>query len=84
MTTERLDVRLDHERRRKLRQLAADHGAPVSEMVRRLIDSAYEEALKAKRKRAARGLGRLKLEDVPASATLARQLERAHEPGGLH
>jgi hypothetical protein len=84
MTTERLDVRLDQERRRKLRELAAEQGAPVSEMVRRLIDRAYEETLKAHRKRAARELGRLKIEHVPDSATLNRQLERAHEPGGLH
>lgn len=83
MTTERLDVRLDQERRRKLRELAAEQGAPVSEMVRRLIDRAYEETLKANRKRAARELGRLKIEDVPDPATLNRQLERAHEPGGL-
>jgi hypothetical protein len=53
-------------------------------MVRRLIDRAYEETLKAHRKRAARELGRLKIEHVPDSATLNRQLERAHEPGGLH
>lgn len=84
MTTERLDVRLDQERRRKLRELAAEQGATVSEMVRRLVDRAYEDTLVARRKRAARELGRLAVEDVPDSATLDRQLEAAHEPGGLH
>lgn len=84
MTTERLDVRIDPERRRKLRQLAEEQGAPVSETIRRLIDRAYEDTLGARRRRAAQELGRLHIEDVPAPATVNRQLEAAHEPGGLH
>lgn len=84
MTTERLDVRLDQEGRRKLRELAEEQGAPVSEIVRRLIDRAYEETLRARRRRAAQELGRLEIEDVPDPETLSRQLESTHEPGGLH
>lgn len=84
MTTDRLDVRLDKQRRRKLRELAAEQGAPVSEMVRRLIDRAYEDTLGARRQRAAQELGRLEIEDVSDPATLNRQLEAAHEPGGVH
>ncbi len=83
MTVERLDVRLDQERRRKLRELAEEQGAPVSEMVRRLIDMAYEDTLGVRRKRAAQELGRLEVEDVPDPATLKRQLEATHEPGGV-
>ena len=84
MATGRLDVRLDQERRRKLRELAAEQDAAVSETVRRLIDTAYEDYLGARRKRAARELGRLEIEDVPDPATLTRQLEAAHRPGDLH
>ena len=84
MATERLDVRLDQERRRKLRELAAEQGAPVSEMVRRLIDRAYEDTLQARRRRAAQELGRLEIEDVPDPETLSRQLEGTHDSGGLH
>ena len=83
MTVERLDVRLDQERRRKLRELAAEQGAAVSEMVRRLIDRAYEDTMGARRKRAAQELGQLELEDVPDPATLCRQLEAAYESGDL-
>lgn len=83
MTVERLDVRLDQERRRKLQELAAEQGAPVSEMVRRLIDKAYEDTLDARRKRAAQELGQLELEDVPDPATLCRQLEATYESGDL-
>ena len=84
MTADRLEVRLDQERRRKLRELAAEHGTPVSQTVRHLIDTAYEDSLGARRKRAARELGQLEIEDVPDPATLTRELEAAHEPGGLH
>lgn len=84
MGTDRVDVRLDEARRRKLRQMAEEQGAPMSVVVRRLIDRAYEDTLKARRKRAAQELGRFELEHVPDPATLSRQLEGAHEPGGLH
>ncbi len=83
MATQRLDVRLDEERRRKLRELAAEQGAPVSELVRRLIDAAYEETVRQRRVRAAYELGRLEVEDVPDPETLSRQLEETYEPGGL-
>ena len=84
MVTERLDVRLDLERRRKLRELAAEQGTPVSEMVRRLIDRAYEDTLVERRRRAAQQVGRMALEDVPDPEFLNRQLEAAHDPSGLH
>ncbi len=83
MATQRLDVRLDQERRRKLQELAAEQDAPVSETIRRLIDRAYEDTLVARRRRAAHELGQLEIEDVPDQATLNRQLEGAYEPGGL-
>lgn len=84
MTTQRLDVRLDQERRRKLQELAAEDGSPISEVVRRLIDRAYEDIQQTRRRRAAQELGRLEIEDVPGPAALSQELEDAHEPGGLH
>ncbi|PKB68358.1 MAG: hypothetical protein BZY81_02035 [SAR202 cluster bacterium Io17-Chloro-G4] len=84
MAIERLDVRLDQERRRKLRELAEEQRTPVSETVRRLIDRAYEDTLVARRKRAAQELGQMEIENVPDAATLHRQLEATHEPTSLH
>ncbi len=83
MATDRLDVRLDPEHRRRLTEVAAEQGTPVSETIRRLIDRAYEETLRARRKRAAEQLAQLEIEEVPDPATLSRQLEGAYEPGGL-
>lgn len=84
MSTQRLDVRLDRERRRKLQELAAEEGSPISEVVRRLIDRAYEDTQQGRRIRAAQELGRLEIEDVPSPAALNQELEDAHDPGGLH
>ncbi len=83
MVTERLEVRLDRERRRKLSELAQSRGVPVSEAVRQLIDEAYKEARRERSIRAARDLARRAGEDVPDPATLSRQLEGTYEPADL-
>ena len=80
----RLDVRLDAEQRRRLEELAEVREAPISDVVRRLIDDAYEDFLRERRRQAVERLIRLEVEDPPDPATLSRELEAAHEPGGLH
>ena len=82
--TNRLDVRLDSEHRRRLEELAGDSGVPISEVVRRLIDGAYEDILRTRRKQAVERLIGLNVEVPPEPDTLSRELEAAHEPGGLH
>ena len=80
----RLDVRLDSERRRRLEELVEEKGVPISEIVRCLIDDAYEGVVRERRRQAVQRLARLEVEDPPDAATLSRELEAAHEPGGLH
>ena len=80
----RLDVRLDSEHRRRLEELAQENGVPISEVVRRLIDGAYEDIVRARRRQAIERLIGLNVEDPPDPDTLSRELEAAHEPGGLH
>ena len=82
--TSRLDVRLDFEHRRRLEELAQENGVPISEIVRRLIDGAYEDIVRTRRKQAIERLIGLNLEDPPDPDTLSRELEAAHEPGGIH
>ena len=82
--TNRLDVRLDVERRRRLEELAQEQGEGLSDVVRRLIDGAYEDILRTRRKEAIERLIGLNVEDPPHPDTLSRELEAAHEPGGLH
>ena len=82
--TSRLDVRLETEHRRRLEELARNRGVPISDVVRSLIDGAYEEIVQQRRIRAAERLAGLSVEDPPGPDALSRQLEEAHEPGGLH
>ena len=80
----RLEVRLDAERRRRLEELAKEKGEPISEVVRCLIDDAYGGVMQERRRLAVQRLVELEIEDPPDAATLSRELEAAHEPGGLH
>lgn len=84
MTSERLEVRLDPERRRKLEAVALQRGVRVSSAVRALIDQAYEEALRAQRIEAARRMGELEIEDVPDPETLSKQLDGTHDIPDLY
>ena len=80
----RLDVRLDSEHQRRLEVLAGENGVPISEVVRRLIDGAYEDVVRERRKQAIERLIGLNVEDPPDPDALSRELEAAHEPGGIH
>ena len=70
----RLDVRLDGERRRRLEELASESGAAISEVVRRLIDDAYEDVMRERRRDAVERLTRLNVEEAPDPGTLSREL----------
>ena len=84
MVAERLEVRLDPARRRKLQHVAAARSASVSEIVREMIDRLYEEVDRAERRRAAEAIARMEIEDVPDPETLSRQLDAAHDVGNLY
>lgn len=79
----RLEVRLDEKRRAQLEEIAGKRGASVSEVVRSLIDDAYEEIRRERIRRAVERLINLRGEVMPDPEELSRQLESAHEPGGI-
>lgn len=80
----RLSVRLDAEQRRRLDELVEARGAPISDVVRGLIDDAYEEIMLERRRAAVERMAAMEI-DVPLDPeTLSRVLEAAHEPGGLY
>ncbi|HEU0074148.1 MAG TPA: hypothetical protein VFS30_09060 [Dehalococcoidia bacterium] len=84
MVTERLDVRLDPERRRKLEELAEHRQASVSDTVRELIDQAYEDEAREHRLKLVREIAGLNIEDVPDPEELSRQLAQTHDLGDLY
>ena len=80
----RLDVRLDPTRRQRLEEMAREKGVPISDVIRSLIDDSYESILLERRRQAVEQLINLGVEEPPDPAALSRELEAAHEPGGLH
>lgn len=80
----RLDVRLDAERRRRLEEVVEEKGVPISDVVRDLIDEAYEAMMRQRRLQAVERLAALEVEDPPDPATLARQFEATYELGDLY
>ena len=75
----RLDVRLDAERRRRLEEVVEERGVTISDVVRDLIDDAYEAVMRQRRIQAVERLVGLEVEDPPDPATLSRQLEATYE-----
>jgi hypothetical protein len=78
MQSERIEVRLDPGVRAKLEEVAAARGASVSELVRSLIETSYQEEISEKRLTASEQLGELAIEDVPEPRELKRQFADAH------
>ena len=79
MRTERVEVRLDPETRKKLEEVAAVRSSSVSKLVRDLIERSYEaEVAGAGRLAAVERIGRMQVEDVPEPSELKRQFSEAH------
>ena len=79
----RFEVRLDKDCRGRLDELAESRGVTAAEVVRQLIDQAYEEVLREVRLRAAEELIAMNAEVPPDPAELSRLLETAHDVGGI-
>ena len=73
-------MRLDDERKERLDMLVETAGAPTSDVVRRLIDEAWEAMMLERRLAAVERLAALEVEDVPDPDILSRQLEKTYEP----
>ena len=76
----RLDVRLDPERRNRLEEMARDLGVPISDVIRSLIDDAYEGILRERRRKAVDHLVSLGVEDPPDPQALCQELEAGGGP----
>ena len=84
MVAQRLEVRLDPERRAKLAELVQKRDEGISDMVRRLIDEEHERLLADERRRAVEIICSLEIEDVPDPEELSRQLAQTHELPDLY
>ena len=79
----RFEVRLDKACRERLDELAESRGITAAEVVRELIDKAFEEKLRERRLQAAEELIAMNAEIPPDPDELSRLLETAHDVGGI-
>lgn len=79
MMAARLEVRLGPEHRRMLEEISAARGAPISHVVRELIDQAYDDFWREERLLAAKRIGEMEIEDVPDPDELSRQLDSTYD-----
>jgi negative regulator of replication initiation len=77
----RLDIRIDTERKRKLAEIAAEMGTSVSDVVRRLVDTAHAQVMARKRREAAQRLGSMATHDPGDPEELSWELDGAHDSG---
>ncbi len=82
--TVRLEVRLDEEHRAHIEEIAGVQGVSISDVVRALIDDAYEEMWRQRRLRAAQRIAAITVEDAPDPEELARQLNNKYEPADFN
>ena len=79
----RFEVRLDRDCRERLDELAGSRGVTAAEIVRQLIDEAYEDILREQRVRAAEELIAMNAETTPDPEELSRLLGTAHDACGI-
>lgn len=79
----RFEVRLNKTCRERLDEMAESKGITAAEVVRQLIDKAYEEVLREHRLKAAEELIAMNAEVPPDPAELSRLMETAHDVCGL-
>lgn len=78
MANQRLEVRLDTERHRKLSEIAGQRGITLSALVREMIDRAFEDSERTERLRLVQLISEANVEDVPDPETLSRQLDETY------
>jgi predicted transcriptional regulator len=76
---QRLEVRLEPDRYAQLQRLAQERHRSMSDVVRQLIDEAYEELARAERVAAARRLGELELFEVGTPEELEAEIETMYD-----
>ena len=79
----RLEVRLDDEQRQRLEAIAEQQDASISEVVRRLIDDAWEGIMLERRRQLVREIASFQGEVPDDPQDLFRELESRYESDSL-
>ena len=78
MTLERVEVRLDADRKQKLNKIAEIKDESVSELVRQMIDRLYDEAMLEYRLELVRRMSEANVEEMPDPEELSRQMNNRY------
>ncbi len=78
MTLERVEVRLDADRKQKLNKIAEIKDESVSELVRQMIDRLYDEAMLEYRLELVRRMSEANVEEMPDPEELSRQMNNKY------
>ncbi len=79
----RVEVRMDEEHRQRLDAIAKEQGASISEVVRRLIDDAWEAKMLERRRQLVREIASFEGEVPDDPQDLFRELESRFESDSL-
>ena len=79
----RVEVRLDDEQRQRLDDIAEEQDATISEVVRRLIDDAWEAVMLERRRQLVREIASFQGEVPDDPQDLFRELESRYESDSL-
>ena len=79
----RLEVRLDDEQRQRLEAIAEQQDASISEVVRRLIDDAWEGIMLERRRQLVREIAAMEMDVPDDPQDLFRELESRYESDSL-
>ncbi len=79
----RVEVRLDDEQRQRLDDIAEEQDATISEVVRRLIDDAWEAVMRERRRQLVREIAAMEMDVPDDPQDLFRELESRYESDGL-
>jgi hypothetical protein len=79
MVTERLEIRIDKERKQYLEWVAKDEARSISDAVRLLLDRGFEEWMKERRRLAVERIAAMEIEEMPDPEELARQMDSMYD-----
>lgn len=79
MVTERLEIRIDKERKEYLERVARDEARSISDAVRLLLDRGFEEWMKERRRLAVKRIAAMEIEEMPDPEELARQMDSMYD-----
>jgi len=79
VVSQRLEIRLDTERREHVDFVAEEEGVSTTDAIRRLLDRGFEDWMKERRRLAVDRIAAMEIEEMPDPEELARQMDSMYD-----